>query len=202
MRIRKSVVAILSLFLVSSFTSVSMAQNEYETAEEYARTAESAYVQVYKEEAAGTPQPGADSSPLPLTNNVLVFETDEQAQTQLEFLIDSWLSEGLTLQEVPNLGTEAVGFSAEGETVIWMVLARQDNVLVASFGGVSDEYGMAEPAVHHILEHGPSDTPAETDEDGVVTGGWADAFPQPEDIEGLGHLKPADVRHLFEDGAI
>lgn len=97
--------------------------------------------------------------------------------------------------EIEDLGDEAWSASiTESEGVLKVIVARQENLVIFVVAlGWEDEPGLQEEAARFILETGKSDTEMVVSEDGDVSGGWADAFPQPDDIDSLAGLEPAPV---------
>ena len=148
---------------------------------------------------------GMESDSLPQIVLITVQEFDSPESAEIAF---ASMSEGgpdqtgMTIEPIENLGDEAVFVNQEdqagdhGATTI----ARDENVIVMAFvTGAPAELDISKDIVTHIIEAGPSDEPLSFDDEGVATGGWVDAFPQPDEIPGLEHFSPQPVTNFNDE---
>lgn len=131
------------------------------------------------------------------------LETPEIAENAFEVFTSTWSGDvETTTTEIDDLGDEAKfveSVDAGGDHGAWTVARHGDVIITAFVTGAPDAPEISQDIVRFIIEHGPSDQEVIVNADGVVTGGWADAFPQPEDIDGLAHHDPAPVTKFPPD---
>lgn len=189
--------AVLSILFTLSFAGGAVAQTD--SIESVPDPIE-AYVQIYSDLESVQITPGAEyQSVRALSTTVLIAESDEDAIRMFAAYVDSADDEpGLyELTRIDDLGDEAYAVSPGEDQELEqmeMVFARQGNVVVVSVTlNWSDAPGLPADVIRHIFATGPSTDDVQVDSEGAVTGGWADAFPQPEDIDELNGYDPAPV---------
>ena len=188
---------VLSLLIALSFSTLAA---QFETIDELATSldgVEEKYLQVYIDDDASTATPVAERTvPQTVSSFVFVTESDEEATVIIDmFRIALVESDAYEVKEIEDLGDEAIGGRLVGQlNASNIVIARDGNVIVGSMTeSMPDDSLAAENIVRYIVEHGPTEEAVEISADGVVTGGWADSFPQPGDVEELTDFAPAPV---------
>lgn len=94
----------------------------------------------------------------------------------------------LEVNEIEDLADDArtLSFTLEDGQPQSATVAREGDVVIMAITlGADTDQDLSLEMVTFVLESGPSDVAPEKDAEGIITGGWADAFPMGDDIPAL-----------------
>lgn len=195
---------LLALGFLLSIAVPAAAQSSEDNLNETIASAKERYSRVYMKDAE-TASPGTVAqSPieehLPAIGAFIIVSNSEEESEQLfDFFIEMSEGDGYTIEQIDDLGDEAALIVEPSPSIAEnILLARDGDVItmaVSSVGGADVE--LLKAMVGFTLEHGPADEEPVIGEDGTATGGWAEAFPEPDEVEGLESYEAFPVM-LFE----
>lgn len=139
----------------------------------------------------------SDTLPNIVMITVMQLDSDESASAHLQYFVPGRDFDVTgTVTEMDDIGDEAVfveDVDEGGDHSAWLVARDGDVVITAFVTGAPGAPEIAQDIVRFMVDHGPSDDELSVDVDGVATGGWADAYPAPDDIEGISHLEASPI---------
>ncbi len=139
-----------------------------------------------------------------LATVVFDMDSNESAEKAFDEFIESLDEESSEVhtETLRRTGDEAQEIWYEtDDATIHLVVVREDDILLVSMSmNDPNEFDLPKQVVSFVLDAGPSDEDPVVDAEGVITGGWAEAFPQPDDIDALNGLEPAPVGDITSMG--
>lgn len=142
----------------------------------------------------------SDSMPNIVMISVMEFPDNESAERGVQsFDLEPNADPVFTVTELDDLGDEAIFIEQvdEGGDHGATTIARVDNILILVFvTGAPESPEISQEIAMFMVETGPSDDDLAIAEDGTATGGWADAFPEVNDIDALNHFESQPVTEL------
>lgn len=198
MHIRLALIAVLLL----GFSSLTTSTSTPSPVESPIPHLEAIYTQMFMAPVMSTPQNG--DQVLSVLTMVMVMQSPDDAEAIFNSLTNDAQSSEQQWDEQEDLGDQAVtSVYEEGSTeVISGAMVRDGEIIVMTLvTATNDQSELVESIVRFVLETGPSETEEIVADDLSVSGSWADAFPQPDDIDGLARFDPAPVHKTDETGS-
>ena len=190
-------IASLVIALAMTFTGLISASAEtvYEQLDTALRTADEGYSRAYTPIESSPATPQSNAVPAMIATVILVMPTEPDAENLFDLFIEMSEEDSYAVEGLENLGDEAALITDPTSTIAdTIVVVRSENTVVVGISGENaGDSDTLQNIISHILETGPSDEEYAVDENGMVTGGWSEAFPEPDDVEGLEDFTPSPV---------
>lgn len=131
------------------------------------------------------------------------FESEEDADLAMAgFQINDMEVADMEVTEIEEIGESAFFLEQvdEGGDHGATIIVREGNLLLLVFvTGAPESPEIAQDIARYMVETGPSAEELSVDDNGIVTGGWADAFPAPDDVAGVAHFDPVPVMQIEDE---